>query len=82
MKIHLSILALAVFVAGCATEPLTSIAPPTTGQGRIWFYRPYDNDNQPTFAPVVFLNGEIIGKIVVGCYFFTDRQPGDYEVKC
>jgi hypothetical protein len=82
MKILWSILALSLIAVGCAAEPLVIVDPPVAGQGRIWFYRPFNSDNQKSFAPVVFLNGEIAGKVIAGCYFFIDRQPGDYEVKC
>jgi hypothetical protein len=79
------IVSLAIFIVGCATGPSytkykTTIQPVADGMGRIWFYRP----STIGFAvqPHVFLNGEIVGKAQPKCYFFVDRPPGDYEVKC
>ena len=32
--------------------------------------------------PNIRLNDEIVGKSVPGGFFFVDRPPGDYEVRC
>ena len=32
--------------------------------------------------PTVFLNGDKVGNAQPGCYFYADRAPGSYEVKC
>ena len=73
-------------LAGCATGPQFSqysatIQPPAATDGRIWFYRP-SKFLMGAVQPHVFLNDVIVGKAQPGCYFFADRPPGDYEIKC
>jgi hypothetical protein len=75
-----------MYAAGCATGPgyaqySATIKPPADGTGRIWFYRPSKMLGSAV-QPHVFLNGENVGKAQPDCYFFVDRSPGDYEVKC
>ena len=73
-------------MVGCATGPKFAsysaiIQPPAKGQGRIWFYRP-SKIMGSAVQPHVFLNGEKVGKAQPGCYFYVDRSPGTYEIKC
>jgi hypothetical protein len=75
-----------VTCAGCATGPEYSkysmtIKPPAPTDCRIWFYRPSKMFGSAV-QPHVFLNGIVVGKSQPGCYFYVDRPPGDYEVKC
>lgn len=86
LKLLLATLALTVTLVGCATGPefakySATIQPVAAGQGRIWFYRPSKMFGG-VVQPNVFLNEQKVGKAQPGCYFFADRAPGDYEVKC
>src|SRR5580704_12503983 len=84
--ILLSIFGLAIFMAGCATGPRfekysATLPPPAPGQGRIWFYRPSKMVGEAV-QPYVYLNGTTVGKAQPGCYFYVDRPPGIYQIKC
>ena len=73
-------------MAGCATGPdfksySSSVPPVAQNQGRIWFYRPSKLAGAAV-QPGVMLNGEKVGKAQPGCFFYADRGPGEYEVKC
>ncbi len=49
--------------------------------GRIWFYRPSKMFGAAV-QPAVRLNEEKVGKAQPGAFFYADRPPGSYEVKC
>lgn len=79
-------LVFAATLVGCATGPefakySATVQPPARTEGRIWFYRPSKMMGAGV-QPTVFLNGEKVGQAQPGCYFYVDRQPGNYEVKC
>ncbi len=85
-KILLSFLLAGLALAGCATGPdfkaySPTVAPLAQDQGRIWFYRPSKMAGS-LVQPSVMLNEEKVGKAQPGCFFYVDRKPGDYEVKC
>lgn len=73
-------------LAGCATGPdfktySSTLAPPKEGESRVWFYRPSKMIGSAV-QPMVHLNGVAVGKAQPGCFFYADKPPGDYEVKC
>jgi hypothetical protein len=75
-----------LILTGCATGPgfqeySAKLPAPAPDEGRVWFYRPSKMFGSAV-QPHVHLNGQIVGKSQPGCYFFTDRPPGDYEVMC
>jgi len=89
MKIHnlvLSAAFCAALLTGCATGPdfysYSQTAPAVSeGQGRIWFYRPSKGFGAAV-QPAVMLNDQKVGKAQPGSFFYADRPPGQYEVKC
>ncbi|MBI2926395.1 MAG: DUF2846 domain-containing protein [Verrucomicrobia bacterium] len=89
MKIHPALLTAflgAALFGGCATGPSfesysATLAPVKETEGRIWFYRPSKMFGAAV-QPAVRLNEEKIGKAQPGSFFYADRPPGGYEVKC
>jgi hypothetical protein len=82
----MSILLAGIALAGCATGPefksySPNIPPIPQNEGRIWFYRPSKMAGAAV-QPGVMLNGEKVGKAQPGSFFYVDRSPGEYEVKC
>jgi len=74
-----------VVSVGCASGPTHAqledqIPPIPRGKGRIFIYR----TSAFGFAvqPPVRLNGTSVGKSVPSGFFFVDRSPGSYEVRC
>jgi hypothetical protein len=77
---------LVLSLVGCATGPRyaqysATIQPPAQTDGRIWFYRPSKMMGSAV-QPHVYVNGVVAGKSQPGCYFYVDRPPGSYEIKC
>ncbi len=75
-----------VALAGCATGPdfktySSTLSPPKEGESRIWFYRPSKMFGCAV-QPVVFINDTPVGKAQPGCFFYADRLPGTYELRC
>jgi hypothetical protein len=78
-------LAFVALAAGCATGPnfktySATLAPPKSGESRVWFYRP--SAFGALVQPVVYLDGSPLFKAQPGCFFYADKPPGTYEVKC
>jgi hypothetical protein len=81
--ISISLVAIAILLAGCATEPeprqeasTPALAP---GDGRIYFYR---TAALPTEVfPRITLNGQDVGAVKPHTFFYVDRPPGDYKVE-
>ena len=77
---------LALSMLACATGPkyrdVESDFPDLTAEsGRIFFYR----SSSPVggaVQPKIYLNDEVVGKSQPGGFFFVDRPPGDYRVRC
>lgn len=71
-------------MGGCATGQTyqtleTKIPPLAPGLGRIFFFR------DPMYAgsavqPQLMLNGQDVGKVVPGGFFFLDRPPGEQHI--
>ena len=82
----LASLACAATLVGCATGPdfntySSTLAPPKESESRVWFYRPskmLGGGVQPT----VYINNSPICKAQPGCFFYTDKPAGTYELKC
>ena len=76
----------AAFLAGCATGPDfkaygSTLNPPAGGESRIWFYRPSKMMGS-LVQPQVCINDSPVAKSQPGCFFYADRPPGTYEIKC
>ena len=61
------------------TEVASSIAPREPDQGRIYIYR------LPGFVgsaakPLITLDGVVIGRAIIGGFFYVDRSPGECEL--
>jgi hypothetical protein len=85
-RLSFAVILAAFLITACATGPKFSeysatVKPVAPGYGRIWIYRPSKMAGAAV-QPHVFLNGEKVGKAQPGCYFYVDRLPGSYEVKC
>ncbi len=75
-----------LMLAGCATGPdfatyHATLVPPKEGEARVWFYRP-SKFLGSAVQPIVFVNGEEVGKAQPGCFFFADRPSGTFEIHC
>jgi hypothetical protein len=85
-KIYITCLAAFVIASGCATGPDFktyggTLTPPRDGESRIWFYRPSKMMGSAV-QPTVYINDSPVAKAQPGCFFFADKQPGTYEIKC
>lgn len=75
-----------VALAGCASGPdfkayTSTLAQPKEGESRIWFYRPSKMFGVAV-QPAVYINGTPVGSAQPGCFFYADRPPGTYELRC
>ena len=80
------LIAVAALAAGCASGPdfktySSTLTPPNEGQSRVWFYRPSKMIGAAV-QPMVYVNGSPLFKAQPGCFFFADKPPGTYEIKC
>src|SRR5262245_42729588 len=75
---------LLLIAAGCA-EPsppaqFPTAAPPIpAGQGRLWFYRPYEPYESLNLADID-ANGSYVGSVAIGEAFYRDVAPGYYRI--
>jgi Protein of unknown function (DUF2846) len=79
-------LASGVFTAGCATGMdfntfRGTLNPPKQGESRIWFYRPSKMMGS-LVQPTVYMNEAPLRNAQPGCFFYADKPPGTYELKC
>jgi len=49
------------------------------GQGRIWFYRPYEPSESLNLANIN-VNGSYFGSVANGSAFYRDVPPGHYHI--
>ena len=49
------------------------------GQGRIWFYRPYEPSESLNLANIN-VNGSYFGSVANGSAFYRDVSPGHYHI--
>jgi hypothetical protein len=73
-------------VAGCATGPdfktySSNVPPPKEGESRVWFYRPSKMLGSAV-QPIVYINDTPIAKAQPGSFFYADKGPGTYELRC
>jgi hypothetical protein len=78
-----SLALLAVLTVGCASglkysQYRPTLAPPTAGNGRIWFYRP--SAFGAAVQPAVKLDDVVVGNAVPHGFFQVETQPGSHEV--
>lgn len=71
------------FMGGCASGPTylemaPSIEELSQDSGRVYFYR--SSALGAALQPEVKLNDEIVGKATAQGFFYTDKEPGKYEV--
>jgi hypothetical protein len=74
------------FTAGCASGPDfktygSTLNPPKNGESRVWFYRPSKMMGSAV-QPTVYINDAPLAKAQPGCFFYADKPPGTYELKC
>jgi hypothetical protein len=58
-------------------QSYAAVAPPTPGTARVWFLRTKDPEEQYG-DPIIFANGNQIGRSVPGIAFYHDFPPGTY----
>jgi hypothetical protein len=79
-------LTLVALAGGCASGPdfkiySPTVPPPKSGESRVWFYRPSKMAGAGV-QPIVFLDNAPLFKAQPGCFFYADKPPGTYEIKC
>jgi hypothetical protein len=78
-------LALAVLgLLACSTGPtysqfVVSTPPPLPGHGRIFVYLT-DASEAPSFWPEITVDGQLIGEMRTGSFFFVDRPAGVHQI--
>ena len=82
----MSVLLVLALGVGCASGPKYAeiegqIPPVPSDKGRIFVYRAGSMFGA-AIQPAVFLNDEKVGSSIPGGFFFLDRSPGNFEVKC
>jgi hypothetical protein len=70
-----------MLMAGCATASLESQSKvQDRRQARVYFLRESTLVYSMGTAPVLKVNGQEVGQVANGSYFFVDRPPGTYTV--
>jgi hypothetical protein len=84
-SLHAALAIGAALYAGlaCSTGPtvqqMGGLPSPSAGQGRIVFYMTAATE-VPAFRPNLTLDGEDLGLIRTGTFFFVERAPGPHQV--
>jgi hypothetical protein len=84
--VMLACLVYAATLAGCATGPdfktySSTLSAPRPGDSRVWFYRPSKMMGSAV-QPTLYINEVPVAKAQPGCFFYADKAPGTYELKC
>jgi hypothetical protein len=62
---------------GSGLQSYAAVAPPAPGTARVWFVHTKDPDEQ--FGdPIIYANGQQVGRSVPGVAFYHDFPPGTY----
>ena len=62
---------------GSALQSYAPVAPQPPGTARVWFM--HTNDPQEQFGdPIIYANGDQIGRSIPGIAFYRDSPPGTY----
>jgi hypothetical protein len=62
---------------GSGLQSYAQVAPPAPGTARVWFVHTKDPEEQ--FGdPIIYANGQQVGRSVAGIAFYHDFQPGTY----
>src|SRR5258707_12768745 len=73
---------LLLIAAGCAqpTATVPVAAPPiSSGQARVWFYRPWEPSESLNLA-LIDMNDSYVGAVANGSAFYRDGPPGQYRI--
>ncbi len=62
---------------GSALQAYAPVAPPAPGTARVWFMHTNDPQEQAG-DPIIYANGNQIGRSVPGIAFYRDFPPGTY----
>jgi len=81
----LSLFLLALVVAcsstGQGAESQPNLPAISDGNGRVYFFRS-SGMGGAAIRPEITLNGQTVGRSSPGTWFYVDREPGTYEVRC
>ena len=81
--VALSLLGLCAFLfsscapPGSGLQSYAQVAAPAPGTARVWFVRTSDPQEQ-LGDPIIFANGQQLGRAVPGVAFYHDFPPGSY----
>lgn len=86
ISVLLAVCTLGLALGGCwggaarYSEMRDKISPLSTGEGRIYIYRPAFFGAEGGFQPDVKINGQVVGGSVNGSFYYVDRPPGNYVI--
>ena len=63
--------------AGSGLQSYAPVAAPAPGTARVWFLRTKDPQEQYG-DPIIYANGNQVGRSIPGIAFYHDFPPGDY----
>jgi len=83
---QLAVAALVATTAGlaCSTGPtyhqlMATLQPPAAGEGRLFVYLT-DASQAPSFWPIIAIDGQTMGLLRTGSFFYVDRPTGIHQV--
>jgi len=83
-RLRLAACACLAAALGCSTGPsypqlMAQLQPPAAGQGRLFVYLT-DVTEAPSFWPIIAIDGQQMGELRTGSFFYVDRPAGVHQV--
>jgi hypothetical protein len=63
---------------GSGLQSYAQVAPQPAGTARVWFMRVKDPQELEQGDPIIFANGNAVGRSIPGVAFYRDYPPGTY----